>query len=198
MQIFFGGSFDPVHLGHLIVARDALEILGFERLVFIPAFQVPLKQPHLASPEDRFNMLLLATASEPGFCVNSIEIRRGGISYTVDTAIELKQQLGYRPWFLMGEDSFKSIHLWKNSKELLKTARIVVVRRYKNSEDIESYIKERFPWLLIGEDVLVIKTRLLEISSTEIRNRLKEGKSINWLVPERVCDYITKNNLYRY
>ncbi|MEN3034253.1 MAG: nicotinate (nicotinamide) nucleotide adenylyltransferase [Aquificaceae bacterium] len=196
MQIFFGGSFDPVHLGHLIIARDALEILGFEKVIFIPAFQVPLKHPHFASPEHRLNMLLLATSSEPKFLVDPVEIQRAGISYTIDTVLELSKKLSERPWLLMGEDSFKSIHLWKDSEKILNLARIVIARRHKNSQAINDYVKEHFPWLLIGKDILLIESRILEISSTEIRNRLKEGKSINWLVPDCVFEYIKKNHLY--
>lgn len=99
MRLFFGGSFDPVHMGHLIIARDVIEVLAFDGVVFVPAFQAPLKDTHVASPEDRIRMLNLALDGIEGFEVSNIEVRRGGISYTVDTAKEFYKEYGEKPFF---------------------------------------------------------------------------------------------------
>ncbi len=197
MKLFFGGSFDPVHLGHLIVARDVLEILNFEKVVFLPAYQAPLKEPHKASPEDRFNMVSVAIRDFQGFEVSRIEIERGGISYTVDTARELYKSLGEKPYFLVGADSFLSLHLWKEPYELVSIARFVVVDREGRWEELKGYVKGHFPKLKEGEDFHFVPVRRVDVSSTEIRERVKEGKSIRWLVPEKVEEYILSKGLYR-
>ncbi|RMG99695.1 MAG: nicotinate (nicotinamide) nucleotide adenylyltransferase [Aquificota bacterium] len=197
MILFFGGSFDPVHVGHLIVARDVLEGLGALKVVFVPAYQAPLKEPHRASPQDRLNMLRLALQGQEGFEVSTVEIQRGGISYTVDTARELYKSLKERPTFLVGADSFLSLHMWKEPVELLKLARFVVIDREGKQKEVLSYVKERFPWLKEGEDYTLLSVRRIDVSSTEIRRRLAQGKSVRWLLPEKVEDYILQRGLYR-
>ncbi|MFN7064532.1 MAG: nicotinate-nucleotide adenylyltransferase [Aquificaceae bacterium] len=195
MDLFFGGSFDPVHIGHLLVARDVKEITGFERIIFLPAFQAPLKEPHLASPEDRLKMLKLALDRLEGYEVSSLEIERGGISYTVDTARELCRR--ERPFFLVGADSFLSLHLWKDPLDLLSLSRFVIVDRESKGRRVRGYIKENFPSMKEGEDFLLISVRRIDISSTEIRERIRKGKPIKWLVPEEVERYILERGLYK-
>ncbi len=197
MKLFFGGSFDPIHIGHLLVARDTLELLGFERVVFLPAYQAPLKEPHRASAEDRYNMISLAIEGFQGFEVSRIEIERGGVSYTVDTARDLNKILGQKPYFLVGADSFLSLHLWKKPKELISLAGFVIVDREGKREKVMNYLGENFPELKEGEDFHFLFVRRIDISSTEIRERVKRGKSIRWLVPERVEEYIMSKGLYR-
>lgn len=197
MKIFFGGSFDPVHIGHLLIARDVKEALNFEKVVFLPAFQAPLKDPHLASPKDRFYMLKLATKDLEGYEVSSLEIERGGISYTVDTARYLYKLYGERPFFLVGADSFLSLHLWKDPLDLLSLARFVIVDREGKRERLKNYIKENFPSLKEDEDFFLFLVRRIDVSSTEIRERIRNGKSIKWLVPEEVEKYILEKGLYR-
>lgn len=196
LKVFFGGSFDPVHIGHLIVARDVLEQLGAESIVFLPAFQSPLKEPHVATPQQRLEMLFLAIEQEKGFEVSNLEIERRGISYTVDTAQELFYTLGERPTFLVGADSMITLHMWKEPKKLTQIAKFVIADRNKRSKDIVDYIKAYFPWLKEGEDFFLLSTRNIDVSSTEIRKRIKEGKSIRWLVPENVEKYILQRKIY--
>ncbi len=196
MKLFFGGSFDPIHIGHLIVARDVLEALGFEKVFFLPAHQAPLKEPHKASAEDRYNMVSLAIESFQGFEINKMEIERGGVSYTVDTARELYKSLGEKPYFLVGADSFLSLHLWKNPNELISLARFVVIDREGKWQEVKSYIKEHFSKLREEKDFHFVSVRRVDISSTEIRERVKKGKSIKWLVPEKVEEYILARGLY--
>jgi len=193
MKVFFGGSFDPVHVGHLLVARDVLEELGVKEVVFIPAYQAPLKEPHKASPTDRVNMLKLAIESVEGFSISTLEIERKGVSYTVDTAERLYQELKEKPTFLIGADSALSLHLWKEPNKLVKLARFVIIDRGSKGKEVASYLKEHFPEL----EYVILSVRRIDVSSTEIRRRLKEGKSIKWLVPESVEDYIMSRGLYR-
>ncbi len=197
MRVFFGGSFDPVHLGHLLVARDLMEELGIKELVFLPASQSPLKEPHKASPEDRLEMLRLATQGLEGFSISTVELKRKGISYTVDTARTLIQELGERPTFLMGADSALTLHLWKEPDELIKIAKFIVIDRASKGNEVKTYLKERFPQLKKGEDYIIVSIRRVDISSTEVRQRVKEGRSIKWLVPQEVEEYILSKGLYR-
>ncbi|MFN3871078.1 MAG: nicotinate (nicotinamide) nucleotide adenylyltransferase [Aquificaceae bacterium] len=197
MELFFGGSFDPVHIGHLLIARDVKEAMGFEKVLFVPAFQAPLKDPHLASPEDRFNMLEVALRGLEGYEVSRLEIERGGISYTVDTVKHVYKNYGYKPFFLVGADSFLSLHLWKDPLELISLARFVVVDRENKGKRLKNYIKENFPMLKEEKDFFLIPVRRIDISSTEIRERVKRGKSIRWMVPEGVEEYIRTKSLYK-
>ncbi|SNZ14595.1 nicotinate (nicotinamide) nucleotide adenylyltransferase [Hydrogenobacter hydrogenophilus] len=195
-KVFFGGSFDPVHIGHLIVARDVLEQLQAESIVFLPAFQSPLKEPHVATPQERLEMLSLAVEQEKGFEVSSLEIERRGVSYTVDTAQELFHTLGERPTFLVGADSVMTLHLWKDPQRLTKMAKFVIADRYAKAKEVRSYMSSTFPNLKEGEDYIILSTRNIDISSTEIRNRIREGRSIKWLVPEKVENYILQKSIY--
>lgn len=197
MEIFFGGSFDPVHVGHLIVARDVIEVMGFEKLIFLPTHQAPLKEPHRASPEDRLRMLELAIEDYPFFGVSDLEIRRGGVSYTVDTARELHAQKNSKIFFLVGADSFLSLHLWKEPSELLSLASFVVVDRDGLYGRVREYVREKFPRLREGRDFFLLTMRRVDVSSTEVRNRIAEGKGISWMVPDRVQTYILQKGLYK-
>ncbi|MCX8059944.1 MAG: nicotinate-nucleotide adenylyltransferase [Aquificaceae bacterium] len=194
--MFFGGSFDPVHVGHLIVARDVLEAMAFEKVVFLPAYQTPMKEPHMASPEDRLRMLELCVEGFSMYEVSDLEIRRGGVSYTVDTARELQELYGERPFFLLGADSFLTLHKWKSPEELTKVARFVVVDREGKWELVKTYLREHFPNLQEGSDLFLLSVRRLDLSSTEIRERVKRGKSIRWMVTPEVEDYIRAKGLY--
>ncbi|NPA32300.1 MAG: nicotinate (nicotinamide) nucleotide adenylyltransferase, partial [Aquificae bacterium] len=126
MRIIFGGSFDPVHCGHIILARDALEELRAKEVIFVPTYRAPLKAPHSASPEDRLSMLCLALKPEPYFRVDDYEIRRGGISYTVYTLEYMRKKYGDELYLLLGSDSFLRFHLWKEPERILKLAKLIV------------------------------------------------------------------------
>ncbi len=195
-RIFLGGSFEPVHTGHLWVARDVLEELKPDKIIFVPAFQAPLKEPHQATPQERFEMLSIATEGVKGFEVSHMEIKRGGISYTVDTAQELFINFGERPTFLVGADSILSLHMWKQPQKLIRLAVFIIADRNKRAEDVRNYLRANFPELKEGRDFYILKTRNIDVSSTEVRNRVKVGKSIKWLVPESVESYILEKGLY--
>ena len=144
MLIIFGGSFDPVHIGHLLIARDIFETYKPENFLFIPAYRAPLKEDHRASPEDRLAMLRLALEGED-YHIDDTEIRRGGTSYTVDTLRELRAKKGDRPWLLIGSDTALSLHRWREPEEVVRLARLLIVDRSGKLPQVREYLKERFP-----------------------------------------------------
>ncbi|WP_297886929.1 nicotinate (nicotinamide) nucleotide adenylyltransferase [Sulfurihydrogenibium sp.] len=205
MIALFGGSFDPVHLGHLRIAEDVREFFGLEKIVFIPAFISPLKSFTNASAEDRVNMLNLAIKDNPFFEVSDYEIKKGGKSFTIDTAKHYQQILSHKPVFILGSDSILTLHKWKNPDELLKIANFIVVGRGKdNYKTIFQYLKKMFNFTDIYYNEKNIKngvyfydSRRIDISSTEIRERVRLNKSIKYLTTKEVEDYIHRKNLYR-
>ncbi len=197
MFILFGGSFDPVHTGHIILARDAMEAVKARKVVFMPAYHAPLKEGHGASPEDRLKMLKLALEGEEGFEVSDYEIRKGGISYTVSTLRHLNRELGGKPYMLLGADSVLRLHLWREPEEVLRLSILLVADREGKGKEVRDYLKEKFPHLEEGRDYILLKTRRIDISATEIRRRIKEGRSIYCMVPDRVREFIERKGLYR-
>ncbi len=197
MIIVFGGSFDPIHIGHILIARDALERFNAKKVIFVPTYLAPLKDGHSASPEDRYNMVKLAIEKEERFYVDDFEIKKGGISYTVETLRYMKERYKEEIFFLMGLDSFLRFHMWKEPESILKLSRLIVAVRNGNEEKLKEYLNSKFPHLMEGKDIFILSTRRIDISSTEIRRRVKEGKSIYCLVPESVERYIKERGLYR-
>jgi nicotinate-nucleotide adenylyltransferase len=179
----YGGTFNPVHHGHLILARQALEEFKLDRLIFVPAAESPFKiQNHTAPPGDRLAMLRLAIAGEDRFSVDPLEIERGGISYSIDTVKMFRTRNPEAElFFLVGEDNADRLTEWHRFEELKKLVCFVVLSR---SEDFES---SQYP----------VVQRRIEISSTEIRNRVAKQDSINYLVPESVKHYIEQHQLYQ-
>jgi nicotinate-nucleotide adenylyltransferase len=179
----YGGTFNPVHHGHLILARQALEEFKLDRLVFVPAAESPFKiQNHSAPAGDRLAMLRLATAGEDRFSVDALEIERGGISYSIDTVKMFRNRdPGAELFFLVGEDNADRLTEWHRFEELKKLVYFVVLSR---SEDFQS---PEYP----------VVQRRIEISSTEIRNRVANQESITYLVPESVKHYIEQHQLYQ-
>jgi nicotinate-nucleotide adenylyltransferase len=179
----YGGTFNPVHHGHLILARQALEEFKLDRLVFVPAAESPFKiQNHSAPACDRLAMLRLAIASEDRFSVDPLEIDRGGISYSIDTVkVFRNRDPGAELFFLVGEDNADRLTEWQRFEELKKLVCFVVLSR---SEDFQS---PEYP----------VVHRRIEISSTEIRNRVANQESITYLVPESVKHYIEQHQLYQ-
>jgi nicotinate-nucleotide adenylyltransferase len=179
----YGGTFNPVHHGHLILARQALEEFKLDRLIFVPAAESPFKiQNHTAPAGDRLAMLRLAIAGEDRFSVDPLEIERGGISYSIDTVKMFRSRNPEAElFFLVGEDNADRLTEWHRFEELKKLVCFVVLSR---SEDFES---SEYP----------VVQRRIEISSTEIRNRVAKQESITYLVPESVKHYIEQHQLYQ-
>ena len=184
----FGGRFDPVHVGHLMVAQSALEALKLDEVWFIPA-KAPPHKGAAAEAEKRFEMLLLATVNHPQFRVSRLEIERSGASYSFDTVGEVRAR---RPeselFFLTGVDAYAEIASWHRARELVSSVSMVALGRPGYSLDhIDPYFRER---------VRILESRLWGVSSTEIRRRLARKESVRYLVPESVESYLAKYPLY--
>jgi nicotinate-nucleotide adenylyltransferase len=206
MKALFGGSFNPIHLGHLRIAEDIREHYKLDKIIFIPAYQSPLKSKYSVKPEDRLNMVRLAVKDNPHFEVDDIEIKNPEISYTIKTIFHYKNLLGYNPIFIVGTDAFLKLHEWKEPKLLLENTNFIVVAREDiDISDINSYLKYNFCKEInidnvinpFSAEVYFFKSRRLDISATEIRERVKENKSIKYLVPPEVEKYIYEKELYK-
>lgn len=195
-----GGSFDPIHIGHLIIAQDAAERLELSEVIFIPADIPPHKQ-HLQriDAEHRLNMLRLATESDVRFSISDIEIERGGVSYTIDT---LKNLCDVYPdaalLLIVGSDTLVDLHTWHKTEEILQLCDVATFLR--PGEDAVEVIEEKIQLPMEQKQQLlenVINAHRIEVSSTEIRMRLAEGLSIRYLVPPEVEMYIYEHGLYQ-
>jgi len=184
----FGGTFDPIHLGHLITAQSVREIRKLEKIIFIPAFISPHKsEVKTSSAEDRLNMINIAIDGIDFFDCSDIEIKNGGISYTIDTLKELKEKYDEIE-FIIGYDNIFQFHTWKDPDGIMKLATIVVLKR-KSSHPPE--FKDKY-----YNQAVFVQTRGIEISATDLRERVKNGMPINFLVPPRVLEYIYNHKLY--
>lgn len=193
-----GGTFDPPHVGHLIAAADAVDGLGLERVVFIPAAAQPLKHGASgATAEQRLTMVQLLVGDDPRLAVDSIEIDRAGLSFTVDTLAELaRRSPGDQRFLLMGADVARSFARWRDPLGVMRLAELVVLRRG------ETQAGEVTTWLpRDGEGhtpaYQLLDMRRVDISSTEIRARIAAGRSIHGFVPDAVREYIEQSGLYR-
>lgn len=197
----FGGSFNPIHHGHLIIARAVAEELGVERLVLVPSACPPHKQDHvLASAADRLAMARLAVEDESGFEVSDVELLRAGPSYTILTVEAFRKEIPTDQAFywIIGGDTLPELHTWYRVRELVDLCRIVTaVRPGFDVGDLSSLRP-----CLSAEQVArlqadVLTTPEIDISATEVRRRVAKGLSIRYLVPEKVCIYIEQHGLYR-
>jgi nicotinate-nucleotide adenylyltransferase len=184
-----GGTFDPIHPGHLITALALVEIRKLEKIIFIPCNISPHKQKIIHSdPKHRLNMVNLAIKGIPYFESSDIDIKRGGISYMVDTLSELKKILN-RLELIIGYDNIEKFYTWKEPDKLLKFAKLIVMRR-----EIEKEILYRDKYY---KSAIFVKTPAIDIKATEIRKRVKNNLPIDFLVTKEVKNYISKNNLYK-
>jgi len=197
----YGGSFNPIHNGHLISARSVAEQLGAGRVVFIPSAKPPHKlNMDLASAEDRLEMVRLAIAGEPLFDVSDCELRRTGPSYTFDTVTQFRESLGAATplaW-IIGADSLPELASWYRVPELVDLCRIVTAARPGWEQPDLSPLAARLSRDQIERlkaDVLV--TPRIDIAATDIRRRVCAGQSIRYLVPDAVRDFINARGLYR-
>jgi nicotinate-nucleotide adenylyltransferase len=184
----FGGTFDPIHLGHLITAQSVREIRNLDKIIFIPAFISPHKSDvKTSSAEDRLNMIKLAIDGIPFFDYSDIEIKKGGVSYTIDTLKELKKIYDEME-FIIGYDNIFTFHTWKEPDEIMKLAKIIVLKRKSSHppQFEDKYYKQ----------AVFVQTRGIEISATDLRERVRKGLPINFLVPPKVMEYIYQNKLY--
>jgi len=189
-----GGTFNPIHQGHLVAAEVIWDEFGLDEVIFVPSGRPPHKDnDEIASPEHRWMMTVLATATNPHFSTSLIEIKRGGESYTRDTILELREIYGKdaQCYFITGADAIAEISAWHKVEDLPKLARFVAVSRPGYKLNMEK-IDPRFQHC-----TYLVEVPALAISSTEIRRRIKRGQTIKYLVPEAVEKYIYKNKLYK-
>ena len=201
----FGGTFDPVHMGHLRVAEEVREAFSMERVYFVPARIQPFKRPGRgATADERVRMLEMAMRGNSFFRTSSVEIRRGGVSYSIDTVKHFARRFG-EIYFLMGMDAFSDIGLWKAHQELFLYADFVVMVRPGNRlsglpENLLGKMRQLDASTFehaSGKKIYFHHITQLDISSTRIRGLARMGKSIRYLVPHPVERYIIKKGLYR-
>ncbi len=191
-----GGTFDPVHYGHLVIAQEALVCLGLDRVIFVPAQESPhkLQEPHSPATH-RLQMVRIAIASNPSFAVSEVDLARPAPSYTADTLAILKEQLGRQAelYFLMGMDSFAGLTTWYRPDLILARARLVVAVRPGYRVDLQA-LESTLP--SISSRTELLEPPQLDISSRDLRRRVREGLPIRYQLPESVEAYIREHRLY--
>jgi nicotinate-nucleotide adenylyltransferase len=190
-----GGTFDPIHIGHLVIAEEARIQLGLGEVLFVPAGQPWLKLDRNITPAvHRVEMVRRAIADNPHFKLCTLEVERAGSSYTVDTLTMLRKQLGSKAsfFFILGRDTLAELPLWKEPQKVVQLCRLVVPPRL-GSRDLK-HLEKAIPGLL--DKVIQLDMPVIGISSSEIRQRLAQGLSIRYLVPPEVEEYITEHKIY--
>jgi len=186
-----GGTFDPIHNGHLVAASEVAHVLALDEVIFVPTGQPWQKEDReLAPPEDRYLMTVIATAFDPLLTVSRVDIDRPGETYTVDTLSDLRAARGPDAefFFIMGADALSRIKSWHNTENLFSLAHFVGCTRPGHPIDLDG-LDER--------EVTLIEIPALEISSTACRERVRTGRPIRYLVPDGVIQYIAKRGLYQ-
>ncbi|MBN1524181.1 MAG: nicotinate (nicotinamide) nucleotide adenylyltransferase [Spirochaetales bacterium] len=183
-----GGTFNPVHFGHLFLADEVLHKAGYDHIIFVPTFMPAhkkMKSP--VKPADRLEMLNIAVKPYDCFSVDDCEIKRKGISFMIDTLREVHRKYGFpgKIGLIIGDDLADSFHTWKNPQDILELAELVVVKRL--------HVKSKN----YGFPCTVIENKIVSISSTEIRERIQNSEPVRFLLPEGVCSYIEEKKLYR-
>jgi nicotinate-nucleotide adenylyltransferase len=183
----FGGTFDPIHLGHLRAAENAREALALDAVAFVPAARSPFKDDPVSSGWDRYAMVALATAGHPGFEASERELERAGPSYTVDTVRALRRERPQDELFLIvGSDTVRDLPAWRESADILAHCSVLAVSR--PGEPRPASLPAGVTW---------VDGPGLAVSATDVRRRVKEGRSVRYLVPDAVADYVVKRRLYR-
>ena len=213
----FGGTFNPIHYGHLRTAEEVRLRLGFDKVLFIPSGTPPLKTKDIASASHRFEMVRLAILDNPFFELSDIETRRRGKSYTVKTIEELKMSYPGRQFYLiLGIDAFLDLPNWRDPDRLVSLTDFVIISRpgflfgdlrpspflkktdYRFLREIDDAKKDSYPIVLKGgKEGLLLRTTPLGISATDIRDYIKQGESVKYLLPAEVQSFIIKNKLFK-
>lgn len=193
-----GGTFNPIHYGHLVTAEEARFKFGLDRVIFIPSGHPPHKDDQeILDAETRFLMSVIATASNPRFEVSRIEIERAGPSYAIDTVSEIKSifGVGCKIFFITGADAIYEILTWKDTDKLVQMCSFIAATR--PGYCLKRFKKEEIIKMKPKPDIHFLEVPALAISSTDIRERVRRGEPINYLVPEGVESYIEKNGYYK-
>ena len=192
-----GGTFNPIHTGHLLLAENARDGFGLDEILFIPSGRSYMKrEAEILDRHQRYEMTLLATQDNPAFFVSDIEVKRKGNTYTCDTLSQLKQQEPETDfYFIVGADSLFSMETWKEPERIFRNCTVLAaIRDDKDSEMLQeqiAYLTDKF-----GARICQIVFREIDISSTDIRMRLANGQSIRYMVPDKVISYIEQHHLY--
>ena len=190
-----GGTFDPIHIGHLAIAEDVRVTLQLDRVLFVPAAQQPFKRERIvASAADRLAMVERACAENTTFTASPVEIARAGISYTVTTLETLTATLDGEVFFILGADALAELPRWHQANRLSELAHFVTVKRPGFTLAVEQ-LRAALPGF--DQRLTVLDGPRLDISSSEIRERAALGRSLRYLVPDSVIDYLSQHNLYR-
>lgn len=203
----FGGTFDPPHYGHLRAALEARELLALEDFRLLPAGTPPHRAATMASSQDRLAMLKLALAAYPEFRVDDREVRREGKSFMVDTLTEIRAEIGTTPLLLIiGQDAANDLDSWHNWRSLFELAHVIIMRRPETDLSWSGELREQMIARRVRKPknlhrtpsgaVLHLQVTQLAISSTDIRQRMREGRSSRFLMPDCVIDYIEQKQLY--
>lgn len=191
----FGGTFNPIHTAHLIIANTALEQYSLDRIMFLPNYQPPHKEcDAMAEASVRFEMIQKAISSNPAFFACDYEINKGGLSYTVDTLKAFEEMYADDElYFIIGGDSVECFHLWYEPLEIAKRCKLLAYPRHARdlTESIAA-LKSRF-----NAEIYKLDAPEFDISSSYIRDCVKNGKSVKYLVPDSVLEIIEKNHLYK-
>ena len=194
-----GGTFDPIHLGHLIVAEDIRQKLGLGEVLFVPAGRPWLKlkeEKPISAVEHRLAMVRLAVASNPYFKVSTLEVDRPGLSYSIDTVLELKAKLGAKAeiYFIVGPDALAELPRWKDPGRLVEVCQVVGIGRPGHAQADLHTLESSIPG--VSQRIMLMDVPQIDISATEIRRRVAQRLSIRYLVPEAVEKYIAEHRLY--
>jgi nicotinate-nucleotide adenylyltransferase len=193
-----GGTFDPVHLGHIRMAEEARDALGLEQVILVPAGQ-PMSKPNrpITPAEHRIEMLRLAIKDKPRLNISTIETDRPGPSFTVDTVSEIQKKYGAGAviCFILGWDSLEQVPQWHEPARLVKMCYLVAIPRPGCKPPDLDALEKKIPG--ISQKVICLKQPCIDVSATAIREKIVRGESIDKLVPKAVAAYIKKNNLYR-
>jgi nicotinate-nucleotide adenylyltransferase len=189
----FGGSFDPPHIGHLLVAVDAAEQLAFDRVVFVPAATQPLKAGRAgASAAHRVEMARLLVQGDPRLEVSTVEVDRAGLSFTVDTVAHFaERQPTDERFLLLGDDVLATFAQWREPARILELAQVVLLERDGRQSPLPAVMQAA------GTEVVRLRPRRVDVSSTEIRERVRSGKSVRGMVTDGVAEFIARAGLYR-
>ncbi|AQU02488.1 nicotinic acid mononucleotide adenylyltransferase [Dehalococcoides mccartyi] len=192
-----GGTFDPIHTGHLILAEEVKKRLGLDEIIFIPTGQPYYKADKAISPAaDRLNMVKLAISGKPYFRVMDIEIKRSGPTYTADTLNDLKLILPEKTelYFILGWDNLEALPRWHKASEIIRLCQLVAVPRIGQAKPDVDELDDKLPGL--QQSLIMLSKPEVDVSSSLVRERLENGQGVEHLVPEAVAAYIKEHGLY--
>lgn len=192
-----GGTFDPIHIGHLILAEETRLRLGLDRVIFMPAAQPWRKSDRqVTAAADRLAMVLLAIEENPHFIPSEIELQRHGPTYTAETLAQVRAEIGFEPelWFILGADALLDLPYWENPDRILEYARLAVTDRGRLMPESLERLEQRLPG--IGARIDLVPMPRVGISSTELRRRLRDGHSTRYWLPLAVERYAQQHALY--